>query len=158
MQEVKNGLVIGASITRLRKKRGFTQTELAERLYVSNKTVSKWERGLGYPEITQLPALAHLLGTTVDHLLMGERHGIAIAGNILTDCVKQIDCYPEKGMLTNIQSISMAVGRMRSKLPMSLWIWRARVCFCTPYHVSVAVSFAASEAKKSRRLLQIFCR
>lgn len=110
MQEIKKRLSMGVNIARLRQKKGLTQTELAERLYVSNKTVSKWERGLGYPEITQLPALAHLLGTTVDHLLMGERHGIALAGNILTDCVKQIDFYPEKGMLSNIHSISMAVG------------------------------------------------
>jgi sugar/nucleoside kinase (ribokinase family)/DNA-binding XRE family transcriptional regulator len=110
MREVNSKLAIGASIARLRKKRGLSQTELAERLYVSNKTVSKWERGLGYPEITQLPALAHLLGTTVDHLLMGDRHGIAIAGNILTDCVKQIDFYPTKGMLSNIYSSSMSVG------------------------------------------------
>ena len=65
---------------------------------------------MGYPEITQLPALAHLLGTTVDHLLVGERHGIAIAGNILTDCVKQIDFYPQNGLISNIYSSSMAVG------------------------------------------------
>lgn len=110
MREAKNDLAIGSNIARLRRKLGLSQTDLAERLYISNKTVSKWERGLGYPEITQLPALAHILGTTVDHLMMGERHGIAIAGNILTDCVKQIDFYPEKGMLSNIHSCTMAVG------------------------------------------------
>ncbi len=110
MKEDKSNLAIGANIARLRQKQGLTQTELAERLYISNKTVSKWERGLGYPEITQLPALTHLLGTTVDHLMMGERNGITLAGNILTDCVKQIDFYPEKGMLSNIHSSSMAVG------------------------------------------------
>ena len=38
---------IGANIARLRRKQGLTQTELAEKLYVSNKTVSKWERGAG---------------------------------------------------------------------------------------------------------------
>ena len=86
MREEQNAIALGASIARLRKKQGLSQTELAKRLYISNKTVSKWERGLGYPEITQLPALARLLGTTIDHLMMGERNGIAIAGNILTDC------------------------------------------------------------------------
>ena len=110
MREEQNAIALGASIARLRKKQGLSQTELAKRLYISNKTVSKWERGLGYPEITQLPALARLLGTTIDHLMMGERNGIAIAGNILTDCVKQIDFYPEKGMLSNIHSYAMAVG------------------------------------------------
>ncbi len=110
MQETKKSLTLGANIARLRQKQGLTQAELAALLYVSNKTVSKWERGSGYPEITQLPAIAHLLGTTVDHLMMSERHGIAIAGNMLTDCVKQIDSYPAKGMLSNIFSTSVAVG------------------------------------------------
>ena len=110
MRETENKLAIGANIARLRLKRGLTQTQLAAALFVSNKTVSKWERGLGYPEITQLPALAHILGTTTDHLMMGERHGIAIAGNILTDNVKQIDFLPAKGMLSNILSVAMAVG------------------------------------------------
>ena len=110
MREKGIEINIGANIARLRQKMGFTQTMLAERLYVSNKTVSKWERGMGYPEITQLAPLARLLGTTVDNLIMGERHGIMIGGNILTDTVKQIDFYPEKGMLANVRSLSMAVG------------------------------------------------
>lgn len=110
MREPEKSLSLGMNIARLRQKQGLTQAALAERLYVSNKTVSKWERGLGYPEITQLPAIARLLGTTVDHLMVGDRHGIALAGNILTDCVKLIDFYPEKGMLANIASVSTAVG------------------------------------------------
>ena len=110
MQEQNKASALGANIARLRRKQGLTQAELAAFLYVSNKTISKWERGSGYPEITQLPALACLLGTTVDHLMMSERHGIAIAGNMLTDRVKQIDSYPAPGMLSNILSTSIAVG------------------------------------------------
>ena len=110
MKENERALSLGANIARLRQRQGLTQAALAERLYVSNKTVSKWERGLGYPEITQLPAIARLLGTTVDHLMLGDRHGIALAGNILTDQVKRIDAYPEKGMLANVLSVSTAVG------------------------------------------------
>lgn len=101
---------IAANIARLRKKQGLSQTALAEMLYVSNKTVSKWERGAGYPEITQVIRLASLFGVTVDNLIKGEKHGIAIAGNLLTDMVKLIDAYPEKGMLSNITSLSRAVG------------------------------------------------
>lgn len=101
---------IAANIARLRKKQGLSQTALAEMLYVSNKTVSKWERGAGYPEITQVIRLASLFGVTVDNLIKGEKHGIAIAGNLLTDMVKLIDAYPEKGMLSNISSLSRAVG------------------------------------------------
>lgn len=110
MKENEKLLSIGANIARLRRRRNMTQADLARHLYVSNKTVSKWERGLGYPEITQLPSIARLLGTTVDHLMLGDRHGIALAGNILTDCVKVTELYPEKGMLANIISVSTAVG------------------------------------------------
>ena len=67
---------IAANIARLRKKQGLSQTALAEMLYVSNKTVSKWERGAGYPEITQVIRLASLFGVTVDNLIKGEKHGI----------------------------------------------------------------------------------
>ena len=108
---LNNGEIsIGANIARLRKKQGLSQTQLAEKLYVSNKTVSKWERGAGYPEITQLLGLSRILGTSIEGLIMSEKHGIAIAGNILTDNVKLIDTYPEKGMLSNIYSLSVAVG------------------------------------------------
>ena len=110
MSLINNEISIGANIAKLRKKQGLTQTQLAEKLYVSNKTVSKWERGAGYPEITQLLGLSRVLGTSIDGIIMSEKHGIAIAGNLLTDNVKLIDTYPEKGMLSNIYSISVAVG------------------------------------------------
>lgn len=101
---------IGATIAELRKKKGLTQLQLAEKLNVSDKAVSRWENGLGYPEITQLPVLASVFGVAVDYLMTGSRKGITIAGNILTDIVKQIDCYPKLGMLANVTEISQAVG------------------------------------------------
>ena len=110
MSKKASELQVGASIARLRKKQGLTQTALAELLCVSNKTVSKWERGAGYPEITPLYALSRILGTTVDTLLMSERNGIAIAGNFVTDLIKMIDYYPEKNMLANVASVSSAIG------------------------------------------------
>ncbi len=106
----ENNINLDKNIARLRAKAGLTQKELAEKLFVSNKTVSKWERGAGYPEITQLLRLAKVFGVTVENLIMGERHGITVAGNLLTDSVKLIDAYPQKGMLSNIYSISRAVG------------------------------------------------
>ena len=57
---------LGRIIARLRKKKGMTQMQLAEKLCISNKTVSRWESGLGFPEITQLPALADVLEVSVD--------------------------------------------------------------------------------------------
>lgn len=101
---------IGASIASLRKKIGLTQAELAAKLNISDKAVSRWENGLGYPEVTQFPSLASIFGVTVDFLMTGERKGIVIAGNALADIVKNIDAYPNLGMLSNITSISQAVG------------------------------------------------
>lgn len=62
----------GALIAQRRKALGLTQKQLAERLLISDKAVSKWENGASYPEITLLPPLAELLGLTVDELLAGE--------------------------------------------------------------------------------------
>ncbi len=61
----------GALIAARRKAMGMTQKQLAERLLVSDKAVSKWENGASYPEVTLLPPLAQLLGITVDELLEG---------------------------------------------------------------------------------------
>lgn len=101
---------VGTIIATLRKRCGLTQMELAEKLSISNKAVSRWESGLGFPEVTQFPALATILGVTVDYLMTGKRNGITIAGNILTDIVKNVDSYPNIGMLANITDISRAVG------------------------------------------------
>lgn len=60
----------GALIAQRRKALGLTQKQLAERLLVSDKAVSKWENGASYPEVTLLPPLAQILGITVDELLV----------------------------------------------------------------------------------------
>ncbi len=70
---------IGALIVKLRKKQGLTQIELAKRLNISDKAVSRWENGLGFPEVTLFPILADLFGVTVDYLMTGKRKGITIA-------------------------------------------------------------------------------
>ena len=54
------GHSIGKVIAALRKTKGWTQVELAEKLQVSDKAISKWESGTGYPEISQFPAMANL--------------------------------------------------------------------------------------------------
>ena len=64
---------MGSFLAALRKANGMTQQDVADILNVSNKTVSKWERDEGCPEIMMLPAIAELFGITVDELLRGER-------------------------------------------------------------------------------------
>ena len=62
---------IGALIARLRKEQGLTQRELAERVLVSDKAVSKWERGLGCPDVSLLGALSAALDVDPATLLSG---------------------------------------------------------------------------------------
>ena len=57
----------------MRKEKGLTQAALAEKLNLSNRTISKWENGDGLPDISVLPELADALGVKVDELLRGER-------------------------------------------------------------------------------------
>ena len=66
---------IGRLIAQARRERGMTQQALAERLGVSNRTVSKWECGAGLPELMNLLPLCEALGLTADELLRGERRG-----------------------------------------------------------------------------------
>lgn len=63
--------VTGAVIRALREKRKLTQAELAQKLNISDKTVSKWETGRGYPDITLLEPIAAVFGVSVAELLSG---------------------------------------------------------------------------------------
>jgi transcriptional regulator with XRE-family HTH domain/desulfoferrodoxin (superoxide reductase-like protein) len=67
-----NTYVTGMAIKNLREKRGMTQAELAEKIGVSSKTVSKWETAKGLPDITLLQPLAQALGISVIELMNGE--------------------------------------------------------------------------------------
>ena len=62
----------GKLIRRLRQEKGYTQAGLADRLHVSDKAVSKWERGLGCPDISLLPQLSALLGAELESLIIGD--------------------------------------------------------------------------------------
>lgn len=63
---------IGKAISYLRKRAGYTQKDLADRIGISDKAVSKWERGLGLPDIGYLRRLSILLDTDTDSLLAGD--------------------------------------------------------------------------------------
>lgn len=65
---------IGCFISTLRKEKGMTQKELADKLHVSDRTISKWERGAGLPDASLMINLSDLLGITVNELLIGERN------------------------------------------------------------------------------------
>ena len=60
---------LGMMISSLRKEKGMTQLELAEKMGVTDKAVSKWERDLSYPDINSIPKLAEIFGVSVDELM-----------------------------------------------------------------------------------------
>ena len=60
---------LGAKIATLRKECGMTQLELSEKMGVTDKAVSKWERDLSCPDVNTIPKLAELFGVSVDELM-----------------------------------------------------------------------------------------
>ena len=65
----------GTLIAQARRERGLTQKELSQALHVSAQAVSKWERGLNFPDLSLLEPLGDCLGLTVSELLSGQRGG-----------------------------------------------------------------------------------
>lgn len=79
-----NQIKIGKFIAGRRKERGFLQKDIATRLGISEKTVSKWECGNGLPEVIYMEPLCQILGITVNELLAGETIPIIELMSLLT--------------------------------------------------------------------------
>ena len=78
-----NQYITGAVIKNLREKHHLTQAELAENLNVSDKTVSKWETGRGYPDISLLEPIANVFGISIAELISGNAiNNVNISANI----------------------------------------------------------------------------
>ncbi|NLW88819.1 MAG: helix-turn-helix domain-containing protein [Clostridiaceae bacterium] len=71
---------IGGLILSLRKEKGLTQRQLAECLNVSDKAISKWERGMGCPDVSLLPSIAEIFGVDLESILKGTLSENAIEG------------------------------------------------------------------------------
>lgn len=63
---------VGELIYQLRKEKGLTQKQLAEQMNISDRTISKWERGHGCPDVSLLPSLSTILGVNIENILNGE--------------------------------------------------------------------------------------
>ena len=63
---------LGAMIAELRKQHGMTQLELAEKMGVTDKAVSKWERDVAFPDTATIPKLAEILGVSVEELMQAK--------------------------------------------------------------------------------------
>lgn len=104
---------MGSFIAALRKSNGLTQKDLAERLHVSDKSISRWEREEGAPDLSLIPLLAEIFGVTCDELLRGERRQSEPRDEGKSDC--KTDRQRQR-----ILSISLAKYRNRSLLAMGL--------------------------------------
>lgn len=99
---------IGAFLAALRKANGMTQQEVADRLNVSNKAVSRWERDECAPDISLIPAIAEMFGVTCDELLKGER-------------ILEVSA-PEKAEPKVEKQIKSLINRSISSFQMLIWI------------------------------------
>ena len=124
-------LKIGKFIAEERKRKKYTQRDLADLLGISDKTVSKWERGNGFPEVSLLLPLCTELEITVNELLCGERLQEVDykkkAEENMVNLVKEAQESKKKIMisvlvvlLTLVATISILV--VASYIPMSQWI------------------------------------
>ena len=95
---------IGDTISHLRKEKGWTQAELASKLLVSDKAVSKWESNKGEPSIEFLPILAQLFDVSLDYLMTGkEKEDKIITISKLELCAKKddVDMYKKLKLALN---------------------------------------------------------
>ena len=115
---------MGAFLAALRKTHGYTQQEVADKLNISNKTVSKWERDDGCPEIMMLPAIAELYGVTVDEILRGERIIKTESEQINEEKTEKRAKYIFNrafSRFTNLSLVSISLGVLASILAFLTW-------------------------------------
>lgn len=93
---------IGQFIAELRKEKSMTQKDLADQLHITDKAVSKWERGLSYPDISLLTPLANILGITTGELLSGQKNDLTAKD--LEESIDHALVYAEKSTATKIIS------------------------------------------------------
>ena len=75
----------GQFIAELRREKQLTQVQLADAIHVSDKAVSRWETGRGFPDIDNLEALSECLDVSIAELIKGERINEPVSGDELND-------------------------------------------------------------------------
>lgn len=103
---LKNNHKIGDVISKLRKEKGWTQNELAEKLQVSNKAVSKWESNRGDPSLEFLPTIAELFDVTLDYLMTGKEQKEKI---VEINKLENDDYNPDNKLKDNDERIKLCI-------------------------------------------------
>ena len=145
---------MGSFMAALRKANGLTQQQVADKLNVSNKTISKWECNEGYPEVTMLPVIAELFSVSVDELLRGERIIKASSDeSIDSKSEERVKYLVEKTMIkfTNNSIVSIVLGAVALVLAYTICdivynynvLWIGYMIILLLCGVSVAVTLVA---------------
>ncbi len=103
---------LGQRLTELRKKKGWTQEELAKKLNVSPQAVSKWEKDVSFPDVTLLTTIAEIFDTSVDYLLGHEKHPTV---DVASKTKKDMD-----RMVFRINVLSSDGDKVKVNLPLPL--------------------------------------
>lgn len=127
----------GRFISMLRKEKGITQTSLADKLNISNRTVSKWENGDGFPDIAILPELGETLGVSVDEILKGEKFDNTIR---ITE-IENRDNLENVFLITYVISLFIAVfSALLGGITEIYCIWAFRILFYTHWEIIFAAT------------------
>lgn len=97
-----NNKKTGIFIATLRKEKGLTQKDLANKLFVTDRAVSKWERGIGYPDITIITSLSQILGVSPNEILYGEKSNSIDKQEVIKDSVKFYNKLQKISIFKNI--------------------------------------------------------
>ena len=123
-----NSKDFGKRVADLRKGKGLTQSELAEKLNISNKAISRWETGEGYPEITILPSLAKELGVSIDELL--------------SESSEDSD-FENQSSEADCETVNAFQRRQREDIPLKKPYWKSMTIFNKIGFVSIIINITA---------------
>ena len=159
-----NQLKIGKFIAECRKQKNLTQSQLAEKLYITDKAVSKWERGVAMPDTSIMLELCDILGVSVNELLRGEK--INMENNkqkdeqLLLDMAKELESKNKtiwKSMwiiiIISFLALLASIFVARFLIPEGIWqivtISGAVVIFLIPcfYALKLEISVGAYKCK-----------
>lgn len=120
-----DSIQFGAFVAQLRKEKGLTQRELADLLHVTDKAVSKWETGKGFPDLKLLEPLAQALDVSLVELLQGEcspRESLTVAeaGQLAAQAMEQSQKTTARRYLKLLRWLLTAIGAwcLLSSLPL----------------------------------------
>lgn len=92
-----------------RREKNMTQQELADKLHITDKAVSKWERGLSYPDVSLIPKLAEVLDISIENLINGKLEALEAKGG--TGDIQAVTKLLEDSKSKTIHNVSRHLAR-----------------------------------------------